>query len=429
MKMPSLNIKVRTQFWAIAGSVLLCAAGFLMPFPRSWTLYPLGLSMIAGFMLWLSDFERVKTEFVSRLPLILAPVVYFAVILLNFVIRDSKWSLLEGYFMFLLVPLFILPVFTSEYFRQRRTVFMMAFISGIFAVFILEMSVAVTGISVFDRAPGEVSFDPDSFTSPFLSQRLSVFEHPTYLAIKVLFAAVILYLIIRELKSRKILPATVLTLFLIYIYLLSSRTVYLASVLVLIFLCFYFVRSRKIRIIMSVILPVMILLITMALAQNPRVSVKIKTLIKREKVDNLKFKDLDPRFTTWMTSADLIREHPFAGVGLDSREKLVEEYRRNGYNNEAQLRLNSHNQFLETQLALGIPGTAGLLLMLFIPLFFRQKLLNTPLYFSFLIILITTFMFESVLERQWGIMFFNLFYIFQVTAEKEALTNSFYRLP
>jgi O-antigen ligase len=99
---------------------------------------------------------------------------------------------------------------------------------------------------------------------------------------------------------------------------------------------------------------------------------------------------------------------------LDARNILAIEYKKQGYNNEASLRLNSHNQFLETQLTFGITGTLVLLWLLFGPLLRKGGITNPVIYKAFLIIILTSSLFESLFVRQWGIMFFVLFYCIQV---------------
>jgi O-antigen ligase len=328
--------------------------------------------------------------------------------------------------MFLLIPLFCFPLFNSQYFNGRKELFIKSFIIGILIICVFEFLRAVTGWEIGTSTTPDISFDPDSYTSPFRSQKLSFLEHPTYLSMKVLFAVSIVVIAYRELRFSMLVSLMLLFGFILYIYCLSSRTIYLALIILSIYLIFTYLKRYRLHLLMLVLGPLILYTSYEVSRHNPRVINKIELIKKRYLVDKLKFKDLDPRFTSWLTSADLIKKNPVFGVGLNSRDILAEEYLKNGYNNEANLRLNSHNQFLETQLALGIPGSLVLLWMLFAPLFRKRELWKPELYFSFLIILITAFMFESVLVRQWGIMFYTIFYCFQVNmkpAEKKRSDN------
>ena len=406
-------------FWEKAGFIFLCMAVFLMPFPRSWTLYPLGLAMATGLVLWTTDFKNLIKSLILRKWLILPLVSYFLVIFLNFLFRNPKWSFIEGYFMFLLVPLFLFPIFISEYFDKRSEIFGVMYISGIIIIFFFELAVAATGTTLIPHNSAEISFDPESFSSPFISQRLSFIEHPTYLGLKTLFALSLLIISLRETIEKKAWIVVLSAVLLSYIYLLSSRTIYLACGLLVAYFIVLYLKGRKARFTALIILPVMAVAVFWITCVNPRTKAKFDAIKQRYAVQKLSFKDLDPRLTSWLTASDLIKRNPVLGVGLDSRNILASEYQKNGYHNEASLRLNAHNQFLETQMALGMPGTVLLLLILVAPLVFTGFLRSKYLYYAFLLVVLATFMFESVLERQWGIMFFTVFYCYLVTKPGE----------
>ena len=73
--------------------------------------------------------------------------------------------------------------------------------------------------------------------------------------------------------------------------------------------------------------------------------------------------------------------------------------------------LNAHNQFSDTIIAVGLIGLALLLIMFAIPIYLwiKNKTFDI-IFFSLLIIIAFNSLFESVLERQMGIMFFVFFY-------------------
>jgi O-antigen ligase len=411
------------QLWISAGFVLLCLTVFLMPFPRSWSLYSLGLSMVAGLLAWMADYGTLKRVFLKRLPFNLPPIFYFLIILINYLLRSMEWKYLEGYLMFLLVPLFCFPIFVSDYSQKKRDVFIKAFIYGLLIICLFEFLCAFFGWNINTNSTAVISFDPESYASPFRSQRLSFLEHPTYLSMKVLFAICIIIIAGKEINLHASFSLILLPVLIIFLYFLSSRTSYLAFILIFIFLLYRFLIRFRLQFLVIILAPLILFGAYKVYSLNPRIINKTELLKKRYSVDTLKFKDLDPRFTSWFTAVDLIKQYPFFGVGLDARDILADEYRKNGYNNEANLRLNAHNQFLETQLTLGIPGSLVLFWMLFAPFFRKKEVWKTELYYSFMIILITAFIFESVLVRQWGIMFFTVFYCFQVNTRPDMGQN------
>ena len=85
-------------------------------------------------------------------------------------------------------------------------------------------------------------------------------------------------------------------------------------------------------------------------------------------------------------------------------------YQKYGFNEEADLKLNAHNQYLEAQMTFGIAGTLSLFWMLLTPLIFRKRLRFKELTFPFIGLTAFFLVFESMFNRQWGIMFFVLFY-------------------
>lgn len=72
---------------------------------------------------------------------------------------------------------------------------------------------------------------------------------------------------------------------------------------------------------------------------------------------------------------------------------------------------NAHNQFSDTIIAVGLPGLILFLMMFACPIYLWIKNRNFDItFFSLLFIIAFNSLFESVLERQMGIMFFVFFY-------------------
>ncbi|MBN2633345.1 MAG: hypothetical protein JXR66_07315, partial [Bacteroidales bacterium] len=72
-------------------------------------------------------------------------------------------------------------------------------------------------------------------------------------------------------------------------------------------------------------------------------------------------------------------------------------------------RLNTHNQFLEAQMTFGVAGTVVLLLLLFLPVFFRNRMIYPQALLALISLTVCFLLIESMFNRQWGIMFFLLF--------------------
>ncbi|MBK7649496.1 MAG: O-antigen ligase family protein [Flammeovirgaceae bacterium] len=123
-------------------------------------------------------------------------------------------------------------------------------------------------------------------------------------------------------------------------------------------------------------------------------------------IDGGKETGLSIRIVKWKCSLVGIMEAPFFGTGTgDAVDYLVSCYEKeNFWGQYPQYRFNSHNQYLETTLTLGITGLISLMGCLVLPFRLAIKrrdyqLLSCIALFSFCCLT------ESLLERQWGIVF------------------------
>ncbi len=127
------------------------------------------------------------------------------------------------------------------------------------------------------------------------------------------------------------------------------------------------------------------------------------------------------RILVWNSSLKVISENLIFGVGAGSiKQKLLKKYYELNYQTPLKLKLNAHNQFLETFIGLGIIGVTILLLIFIIP--FIKAIKNKDFILQgFLIIVFINFLVESMLNTQAGVVFFAFFYSFLVffTNQKE----------
>ena len=119
---------------------------------------------------------------------------------------------------------------------------------------------------------------------------------------------------------------------------------------------------------------------------------------------------LSIRLVKWKCSLEGIMEYPLLGVGTgDAEDYLVKCYeQKNFWGMYQQYRFNSHNQYLETGLTLGLIGFALLLCTILFPFSIALKQKDNLL-MTFLFLFSFCCLTESVLERQWGIVFYTLF--------------------
>lgn len=127
------------------------------------------------------------------------------------------------------------------------------------------------------------------------------------------------------------------------------------------------------------------------------------------------------RLVAWTLSYRAISEHPL-GVGVgDKWDELEFYYRGKGFTFYVYKKLNVHNQFLESGIAIGIPGVL-LLLVAFMQALIISWRKNQVIYFLIFLCLLTSNLFESMLERSVGVitLAMMIFVLIQTLKQAEA---------
>lgn len=117
-------------------------------------------------------------------------------------------------------------------------------------------------------------------------------------------------------------------------------------------------------------------------------------------------------YRTKVTSATLnvIGENWLTGVGIgDSEQALFSSYTRRGEQELAHRKLNSHNQFLTSWLQGGLIGFL-ILIWNFVTVSIRAQKKKVMLLHLFNVMVIISFLFESMLMRYWGVITYTIFY-------------------
>jgi O-antigen ligase len=142
---------------------------------------------------------------------------------------------------------------------------------------------------------------------------------------------------------------------------------------------------------------------------NSRFKCNLKTSFD---LNNVNVEEIDVRFSLWKNAIYVWKEKQFFGHGIgDAKEQLMRIHKERNIESALENNLNSHNQFLETATQTGFVGLSLLLLVFAIPLYhsIRKK---QELLFLFLMICFINFLFESMLQRLAGVVFFAFWYSF-----------------
>lgn len=116
------------------------------------------------------------------------------------------------------------------------------------------------------------------------------------------------------------------------------------------------------------------------------------------------------RVHKWKNALESWSNQPVFGVGVgDKQDELNKTYAKNDFKLALEHKFNPHNQYLDTLLAVGVVG-AVLLIGWFWGMVFWGVRNRNWLLFAFGVIVSLSVLTESMLERQWGVIFIVFFW-------------------
>jgi O-antigen ligase len=300
------------------------------------------------------------------------------------------------------LSLFLLPVIILSESLDQKTVNKVfdRFVEGcIITLSLLLVNAAVISYNLLD-------------TKYFFYSNFAVHLHPSYLALY--FNSAILFLlykifIIRSSWKDKILLIISICFILAGVLMLLSKTGIISLIISFGAGTAFFINQK--RYLVGIVAVVAVLMVSAAFIVFPGFNQRFYDL---KLFFNGKEKQQDVTSTSirknvWDASIKIISTNPIIGVGTgDVKDVLLKEYEKLGFEKALDVKLNAHNQFLQTAVSLGILGLLVLLSSLLIPLIsaFRRGDYVFMLLFG---LLIFNFFTESMLERQAGVIFFSFF--------------------
>lgn len=226
-----------------------------------------------------------------------------------------------------------------------------------------------------------------------------------------------LYIVVnKEFKGKWILAALTLFNFLA-LHIFSSRTGQLACYVGLFALLMGFIwQQRRYRLGIALLL-LLILLPTTAYYTIPSFQTRIAVSLwdyeqYQQGVTSVAENSLSARLTVWKAAKEVFMAHPWLGVGLEDVHDEIEQYYLTveGWDTVPDALQITHNLYLRYAVGLGIFGLLYLLLLLIYPLL-RLRQSFQPLWLSFILYIAVAMLFENILEREIGIVFFGLGYM------------------
>ncbi|MFH1161339.1 MAG: O-antigen ligase family protein [bacterium] len=251
----------------------------------------------------------------------------------------------------------------------------------------------------------------------FFYTRLSMFHHAGYFAMFLDFAIVLVIFLAREYirylrRWHLVLIGVLLLYFNLMVVLLSSKMgiISLMGIYVVMALVFFFRQpNRKAALYPAILLVSVIGFLLISPATLRRFERGKKAIEGIQSIPPDVVEATAGRVLIWESSFRIIREHPLFGVGTgDVKDALLKEYADKQFSGAIKLRLDAHNQYLQTFISLGLIGFIPLMLMLILPAVsaFRRE---DYIYFFFLLLFSLNILVESMLENQAGVVFYAFF--------------------
>jgi O-antigen ligase len=377
---------------------LLCLVGFMLTF----YIYFTPLCIILFVLAWLleGDLKRKLTTWARNKYVLLFMALYIIYLIGMIYTKNTAhgWMDMQIKLSLILFPLVLSSEGQMDFTKQKW--FGFAFISGA----VLHGLGCLIYATCLYLSQGIIIFTYMTF---------SKFVHPTYYSMYIDTAFVFMYYAITEkgkglrIKEKLFIYISAAFLLIILILLQSKMGLIITTLLVPSLLLKYFLSRHSIFKAIATVVAVLGLLV-IGISKVTRFNA-LGSVLSGQKVDVQSVESNQARVLVWQASWKVIENSPIIGSGTgNAKYVLMDEYQKEGMTGAYREMLNSHNQYLQTMVAVGIPGLLILLGNLFIPMFTAIKR-KRFVYLMFLIILCLNFLTESMLDQQAGTMFYGLF--------------------
>lgn len=309
------------------------------------------------------------------------------------------WQNMEKKLSFIIFPLFFLLSDISYLSPKYTKTIFYSFVAGLLSFITINLGWGLYDYIILD-AP---------------LQRLLGWEitklhpiHHTYIAMYCCFGIVYCFVELFDIKQK----SSTCTAFLVtttisstlFVVLVESRAGILCMILLYAFLfawLFFVKKKRRTTIVAGCSLVALVIMFFVLFPSGWQRIVKTQ--------QTLSSNTEDIRITLLRAGIDVATENWVIGAGIGDRNDVLIKYYEE--NNLPCGDLNSHNQFIDTTISIGILGLLSLLSYFIVPIILSIK--NRQYNFAFLLFLFMTAfnsVFEAVFESQTGILFFNFIF-------------------
>jgi len=233
--------------------------------------------------------------------------------------------------------------------------------------------------------------------------------HPAYFSLHIIFCILILQEQMMNQNKINLTSSILILLFTFFLALLASRMAILSFSIILLYSLTHQLQKRK-RVPNVLALACVLIAFLGLIWFNPVARFRV---IQEPRITGLKihrqvsqWNSVNLRLLEWQASWSIIKKTWLTGVGTGDGQNAMKLYYASYNPSTMDMDFNSHNQYFETILELGIIGLISLLCCFFLPGF---RPWNSILYLSFILLFSLMCLTESMLARQKGIVFFTLF--------------------
>ena len=386
----------RTELHGQIHWVLSCLIAFFISFK-----FLIPVFIVLLLINWVAEGNfKSKFKSIPNLPVFLVFISLYLYYLIGMLYSSNKtygWADLQTKLSLLIFPLIFA---TSLVNKEKFNSVLLSFVSGVFAV------------SLYLLARASYLYFHENINY-FYYVDFSYFLHPSYFGMFVNLAMLIIGLDkIEFLAKNNFIKIAALLFLLFIIILLSSKLALLSTLLLmLIYGISYIVKTKKFKLGLALLFTFVaatILLIKAVPELNARIQNALNA-VNADEVDKTESESNAVRILVWNAAGKALVENGLIGTGTgDVKDELFKQYEKLGYTGALEHKLNAHNQFLQTGVALGYIGLLVLLATFFVPIYFSW-LNKNYLFICFSLLVLLNCLTESMLEAEAGVIFISFF--------------------
>jgi O-antigen ligase len=382
------------------GAYLLAFAIVIMPSGEKLTNLIIIISIISGLITSLNG-KSLKCRLLDNKLLLYLTLVSSVIYIISFLLSIQESNSRSIFILKLGFPMILLSIIINVQKKEEIRLQYVALIAGvIISAFIHFGWIIIFADSIYLK--NKLILNPRYYLESSIFSRV----HHSYLSVLYL-AGLTITLIKQDITILRVKDRIIFSsIICITILLAYSRAAVLSLMLILLFFAvkklsdlLNFEITRLIRYSTSIIITAVLLTFIFS-------DFRVGPTLENNQVSGLQ-----TRINIWENAAEIIKQKPITGWGIDGyRIALIERNNINiNYSNYG-MNLSTHNQFLATSGMFGILMGVGLIWFLIFPTGFSKRCSNSIFIFSTSIIFITSFLFESFLNRNLGILIFGLVY-------------------